>query len=151
MVYASLFLKFGTMYRKLIAYHLLFLFLLCTFQVGITTHYCCGKVAGTKIFFGNGNAGCGMEDFSKKHCDNKRMKKDCCKDKFAKFQFQHDFSQNNLKLNYPSAINYSPTISQTFIFNLQPKKVASFKTEIYPPPELSILNESLIRLQVFRI
>lgn len=141
------------MYRKLVAYHLLLVFLLCTFQVGIATHHCCGRLADTKYFFGTATVGCGMEDNSSPvsgKCQSKTFKKDCCKDKLAKFQFQQNFNASLLKLNLSSSFIFISTFSIESSFQLS----SNFK-EIFipipPPPKLSFLKESLSRLQVFRI
>jgi hypothetical protein len=138
------------MYRKIIAYHLLVLFLLCTFQVGITTHYCCGKVAGTKFFVGDGKVGCGMEERASKACDDKHLEKDCCKDKLVKFQFQQNFNSHFIKHSTSANQCFIPVYFFTAIF-INAFQPVEKEILIPPPPELSVLKESLTRLQVFRI
>lgn len=139
------------MYKRIIAYHLLFLFLLCTFQVGITNHLCCGKVASTKFFIGSGKASCGMEDSEDAVCaSNPKVKNDCCKDVLKKFQFQNDFNAPFFKIKISNEFNFLP-----FFFKESYSKIlSSYKltySAIKPPPEISISKNSLSRLQIFRI
>lgn len=141
------------MLRKIIAYHLLLIFLLCTFQIGVTTHICCGKVVETKIFAGTGTASCGMEKDAKKDCNNntsQNVEKQCCQDLISKFQFSEDFSTSIPKLKFSKDdFQLSSNFVQTLPFINLP--FVNMKVDIKPPPELATLKESLPLLQVFRI
>lgn len=141
------------MFRKVIAYHLLVIFLLCTFQIGVTTHICCGKVIETKFFAGTGTASCGMEKNAKKDCNNntgQNLEKQCCQDLISKFQFSEDFSTTILKLKFcKDDLQLSSGFVRSLPFINLP--FVSKKVAIKPPPELAVSKESLISLQVFRI
>lgn len=141
------------MFRKIIVYNLLLIFLLCTFQIGVTTHICCGKVVERKIFAGTGTASCDMEKNAKKYCINntgKNVEKQCCQDLVCKFQFSEDFSSAITKLKFNNddlqlSLNFVHTLS---FINLP---FVNKKVDIKPPPELAVSKESLLLLQVFRI
>lgn len=138
------------MARKIIAYHLLFTFLLCTFQVGITQHICCGKVSETKLFFGHGSASCGMETMENNKCQSPQIKKNCCHDELAKFQFLQKFSSSDYTF---TLFNHFSTqfiacgfnsFSITEPYNKQPLC-------LYAPPNILDPNRKLAKLQVFII
>ena len=140
------------MIRKIIAYHLLFIFLLCTFQVGVATHICCGKVVETKIFAGTGSASCGMEDESKKDCENNEtnFEKQCCKNLISKFHFAQDFNSIFSKLIVDC--DFLKITANNYCLVQFTKQTAVEKSiRLKPPPELSVTKESLPLLQVFRI
>lgn len=140
------------MFRKVITYHLLVIFLLCTFQIGVTTHVCCGKVVETKIFAGTGTASCGMEKDAQKDCNNnsgQNVEKQCCQDLISKFQFSENFSIAILKVIGNDDLQLSSNFVQSLSFINLP--FVSKKVEIKPPPDLAVLKESLLLLQVFRI
>lgn len=140
------------MFRKIVAFKLLLIFLLCTFQIGVATHICCGKIVDTKIFAGTGKASCGMEEKSEKPCrkSNPEIKKQCCKNILSKFQLNDDFGFSpEGKIISVNKINTTCLLE---ISNYSFLK-SSFHSDIYlpPPPEYTILRQSIKILQVFRI
>lgn len=138
------------MARKIIAYHLLFTFLLCTFQVGITQHICCGKISETKIIFGKGTASCGMEKTKKKNCQSNHLEKNCCHDKSAKFQFLQNFENANdsVELTKISCCLFNFTNSPVFSISFFNRDLLVSR---YSPPNIPDPTRSLAALQVFRI
>lgn len=140
------------MYRKIVAYHFLIIFLLCSFQIGVKSHYCGGKYIGSKLVSGDGEISCGMKpqpDFS---CEGEqRIKKKCCENFLAKFEFQDDFNRSVFLFNHTKYVAIKDLslpllIAYTSIFPSHHQNYAANN-----PPDLFGLKEKLSLLQVFRI
>ena len=140
------------MFRKVIAYHFLLLFLLCSFQVGIKTHFCCGEYIGSRLVSGDGDISCGMKEETSLSCETGlHIKKKCCENFLAKFQFHNDFgSPDYISVPALADINSDVTFFETESFSfiaLNPE----YKYSLNPPPDLSVSKENLAFLQVFKI
>lgn len=140
------------MYRKVIAYHFLLLFLLCSFQVGVKSHYCCGKYIGSRLISGDGEITCGMKKDASLSCETGlQIKKKCCENFLAKFQFHNDFGSTDY-ISVPSLVDdyLAVPFFETELFSVIVRS-HEYQYSLNPPPDLSVSKENLAFLQVFRI
>lgn len=139
------------MLKKIIAIHLLLLFLLGLFQVGVTTHICCGKPVKSKIIFGKGLASCGMEENTSHDCSKtKKISRQCCENVINKFEFQNEFNFQNDESNFP--------VENQIHFYYQPLFFASISNlnhieeiRANPPPYFCATSVDLSNIRVLRI
>ena len=128
--------------KKFVVTILLLLYLIPTFGVNVTVHYCGGEFSSLTF---------GTSAKNKCACGSKKMKKNCCEDKTFSYKVDDDqaktqeclltFSNSfNLDVAPPSSVEfyyfYYPSIVSEYYFHHPPDKV---KLPLY------ILN------QVFRI
>lgn len=140
------------MYHRVIAYHFLVLFLLCSFQVGVKSHYCCGKYIGTRLVMGDGEISCGMKPEADVSCETgEKIKKKCCENFLAKLQFQNDFGVAKV-ISVPALTD---VVASFYAYEVHTfPGIVSVTENAYslnPPPDLSVMKEDLSRLQVFKI
>jgi hypothetical protein len=117
-------------------------YLISAVGVNLFVHYCGGKVSSVSIAISHNDA-CG--------CDNKKMKKDCCKDETILFQIDDDQIQQNQHL--------SPPIKYTCFYALinKPLDIANCLTInqkvfycLYHPPN-DVGSDLYLFNRVFRI
>ena len=141
------------MLRKLIAFHFLILFVLCSFQVGVKSHYCGGELVGSILVSGDGEISCGM--IPKKNESDKTgsiLKKKCCENFIAKLQFHSDFSSSNTIAIYDlNTLIYTPLNHELKIQSLNLGPFWNITYSLAEPPNISVANENLARLQAYRI
>jgi hypothetical protein len=115
------------------------------------THYCGGKVAGTKISVSGELASCGMEG-DEVNCPitGERLSAHCCDDEVSFF---------SVDKSYTTSITEIPILSQNIIqvFSLPQSEtfytilsLKSFETNVSPPGRLFTSAVSLVDICVFR-
>lgn len=140
------------MYRKVITYHFLLLFLLCSFEVGVKSHYCGGKYIGSRLVSGDGEITCGMKEDMALSCETGlHIKKKCCENFLAKLQFHNDFGS----IDYISVPVLVDTYLDATFFETESFSFIAvnpeYKYSLNPPPDLSVTKEDLAFLQVLKI
>lgn len=128
--------------RKIAVILLLLLYLIPTFGINITVHYCGGEFSSLTF---------GTTAKNKCACGSKKMKKNCCEDKTFSYEVDNDQAKiQECLLNFSNSFNLDLALSASF--ELCYVCFPSIVTEYYfyhPPnkvkPPLYILN------QVFRI
>jgi len=121
---------------------LLLLYLIPTFGINVTVHYCGGEIS--TISFGTVTK-------DKCACGSKKMKKNCCEDK--NFSFEVDDNQAKTQesvLTFTNPLNFNIALPQSFEFSYTFFPVLVSTDYFHHPPNyvkqpLYILN------QVFRI
>ena len=128
--------------KKFVVAILLLLYLIPTFGINVTVHYCGGEIS--TISFGTVTK-------DKCACGSKKMKKNCCEDK--NFSFEVDDNQAKTQesvLTFTTPLNFNIALPQSFEFSYTFFPVLVSTDYFHHPPNyvkqpLYILN------QVFRI
>ncbi len=128
------------------------LILLSGTQLTVSTHYCGGELAASKVSVWGGLATCGMEEVTDK-CSRagSHLNSDCCNNTISVYEVDHNYS--------PSLFEFK-TIAQSVlqVFTL-PENISFYSlTSLFPidtntgPPEsLLATSVSLPKICVFRI
>ncbi len=128
--------------KKFVITILLFLYLIPTFGINVTVHYCGGNISS--IAFGAVNK-------DKCACGSNKMKKNCCEDKTFSFEVDDDQTRTQESvLTFTYSLVFDITLPQSFEFSYTSFPVLASSDYFHHPsnyvkPPLYILN------QVFRI
>ncbi len=135
--------------RKASSISSVFIILIISLNLGVASHYCGGQLAESRVVYGNGIAGCGMNctdtEPGKNPFENAFIPVTCCSDSFT------DISSDEY---HPAPVNNSITVqlSTPLTVNstmLLPVVYKSLLISQRPPPLLT--EVSLPFIQVFII
>ncbi|MEI6680015.1 MAG: hypothetical protein WCL21_15480 [Mariniphaga sp.] len=118
----------------------------------VSTHYCGGVVAATKVSVSGELASCGMEGASDQcQFPGKHIRSNCCTDKISVFAIE-----NNFVPSFSEFKSASQNILQIFVipasFRIHSLSVLSiYHQNISPPGNIMVSAVSLLRICVFRI
>ena len=77
--------------KKILSIPLIILILGSGMTLNVATHYCCGKVAATKVSLSPRLASCGMEIPSVNKLTEDAISKHCCEDKISAYSFDTNY------------------------------------------------------------
>jgi hypothetical protein len=138
--------------KKLFAILFAVIIVLSGMYVTVSTHYCGGVIAATKVSVSGELASCGMEGASDQcQVPGKHIRSNCCVNKISVFAIENNFvpsfsefksaSQNILQIFAVSARFPLPVLSVLGIYH----------QNISPPGNIMVSAVSLLRICVFRI
>lgn len=138
--------------KKFLSISFAFLILISGMQLTISTHYCGGVIAATKVSVSGEFASCGMEGPSDQcPSSGSHLESNCCKDNVSVFAFEKNYT--------PSVSDYK-TFSQPVlqVFNIPASYgthslsfLSLFSTSVSPPGNFMVSAVSLPDICVFRI
>ena len=128
--------------KKASSISFVFITLIISLNLGVVSHYCGGQLAESRIVYGNGTAGCGMNctdtEPGKNPFENVFIPVACCSDSFTYISSDeyHPVSVNNsftLQLRPPSTVNNTmllPVVYKSLLISQRPPPLL---TEVYLP------------------
>jgi len=128
--------------KKILATILLILYLMPTFGLNVTVHYCFGKIASVSL---------GSSATNQCVCGIKKTTRSCCIDK--NFTFQVDDNQiktQNCVISINKSLGIKALNPISFKFEQLNFSLVVFKHNFYHPPNKAILPLYILN-QVFRI
>lgn len=128
--------------KKLVITLLVLLYVIPTFGINVTIHYCGGEIS--LISFGTATT-------DKCACGNKKMKKNCCQNK--NYSFQIDDNQIKTpasEITFTSSLNLQIPLLHTFEFEYNHHFLV-FNTNSFLHPPNKVKPPLYILHQVFRI
>lgn len=138
--------------KKLFSISVALLMLLSGMQLTISTHYCGGKLADSKVSVLGHLASCGMES-STDECTQpgSHVESSCCNDKVSVYAVDHNYSPS-----FTGFKTFSQTVLQVFTIpeNCSLHSITSsgqLYTDVGPPGSLLFNAVSLPKICVFRI
>ncbi len=121
-------------------------------HITVSTHYCGGVVAATKVSVSGQLASCGMEGVSDQcQLPGKHIRSNCCTNKISVFTVENNFAPA-----FSEFKSASQNILQIFVipasFQIHSLSVLSiYHQNISPPGNIMVSAVSLLRICVFRI
>lgn len=138
--------------KKFLSISFSLLILLSGMHFTVSTHFCGGKIAASKVSFSGELASCGMEDAD----DNSSLsgnyfKTHCCDDKVSVLAVENNYAPSFFEFKA-----FSQSVSQVFYipesYNSQPLFVSNLlNTNVHPPGSYLVSSVSLPDICVFRI
>ena len=128
--------------KKFVVTILLLLYLIPTFGINVTVHYCGGVISSVSF---------GAVATDKCACGSKKMKKNCCQDK--KFSFEGDDDQSKTQIvaiTFFKFCDIQAVLPKTFQFDYQYFPLIAAENYFHHPPN-SVKPPLYILHQVFRI
>ena len=119
---------------------MLLLYLIPTFGVNVTVHYCCGKIASVSF---------GSSTQKLCACGSKKMKKNCCQNKKLSFSVKNDQLKSQVvAFASPKSIGVHDVLSHPQPFENRIYSLCLEEDFIHPPPDnlkqsLYILNKTI--------
>jgi len=138
--------------KKFLSISFSLLILISGLQLTISTHYCGGKIAASKISVSGDLASCGME-IPAAQCPStgSHIGSNCCNTKVSVFAID-----NNYPPSFSAFKSFSQTVLQVFdipvSYQIQSLSVLSlYSTNVSPPGNFMVSAVSLPDICVFRI
>jgi len=140
--------------KKFLSISFSLLILVSGLQLTVSTHYCGGKIAASKVSVSGALASCGMEaPVPVKQCTTTgtHLESNCCNTKVSVFAIDN---------NYPPSVSDYKSFSQTVLqvfdipvsYQIQSLSVLSlYSTNVSPPGDFVVSAVSLPYICVFRI
>lgn len=138
--------------KKLFSISIALIMLLSGLQLTISTHYCGGEIADSKVSVLGKVASCGMESQSD-DCSQpgNHVKSSCCNDKLSVYAVDHNYSPSFTEFKA-----FSQTVLQVFtipenstLHSITP--LSQLFTDVSPSGSLLVSAVSLPKICVFRI
>jgi len=138
--------------KKFLSISFSLLILLSGMHFTVSTHFCGGKIAASKVSFSGEVASCGMES-SVNQCPSTgtHLASNCCHNKISAFMVDSNYapSFSNFKAFSQSALQ---VVNIPASFNIQPLLVSNLlNTNVHPPGNYLVTDVSLPDICVFRI
>jgi hypothetical protein len=138
--------------KKILSISIALLMLLSGLQLTISTHYCGGVLADSKVSVLGHIASCGMEGTTDECTDpGNHLKSSCCNDVISLYSVDHNYSPSFSEFKAFSQDN-SPVFalpvnitSHSFI------SINRIDSDVSPPGSLLVNSVSLPKICVFRI
>jgi hypothetical protein len=128
--------------KKASSIYLVFITLIISLNLGVVSHYCGGQLAESRLVYGNGTAGCGMNCTDTEPGNNPFKKvfipASCCSDSFTDISSDeyHPVTVSNSftgQLSTPSTINRTPLLPVVYKSLLISQRPPPFLTEVSLP------------------
>lgn len=138
--------------KKLLSISIALLMLLSGMQLTISTHYCGGEFAESKVSLVGHIASCGMESATDECTQpGNHVKSSCCNDEISAYEIDHNYS--------PSFSEFKTFAQPVLQFFILPEIAGSysataynrFYTDVSPPVNLLASDVNLSDIGVFRI
>lgn len=121
---------------------LLFLYLIPTFGINVTVHYCGGKIS---------NIAFGTVTKDTCACGSKKMKKNCCEDKTFSFEVDDDQAKTQESiLTFSKSLTFEAFLPQSFEYSYICFPLL-ISTDYFHHPPNYVKQQLYILNQVFRI
>jgi len=126
--------------------------LLSGMQLTISTHYCGGELADSKVSILGQIASCGMESATDECTQpGSHVESSCCNDKVSVYAVDHNYSPSFTEFKaFSQTVLQVFTIPENITFNSH-TSLSCFNTDVGPPVFLLANAVSLPKICVFRI
>jgi len=135
--------------RKASSISSVFIILIISLNLGVASHYCGGKLAESRVVYGNGLAGCGMNctgtDPGENPPENVFIPVSCCSDSFTDIS-SDEYTSATASYSFTGQISTLSTVNSTSLLPVVYKSLLILQR---PPPLLTEVSLPLI--QVFII
>ena len=138
--------------KKFLSISFSLLILLSGMHFTVSTHFCGGKIAASKVSFSGELASCGMEK-AVDQClsSGSHLSTNCCHNKISAFVVDSNYAPS-----FSDFKAFSQSVLQVFYiparFNIQPLLVSNLlNTNVHPPGNYLVSDVSLPDICVFRI
>lgn len=137
--------------KNLLSISLALLILLTGMHFTVTTHYCGGKLAASKVSFSGELASCGMEDPGDECSTGNQLVLNCCNNKVSAFAVDHFYAPQ-----FTEITTFAQHILQIFIvpaYKVGHSLIAInlISTDVGPPNNFLVSAVSLPKICVFLI
>lgn len=128
--------------KKFVVTILLLLYLIPTFGINVTVHYCGGEISSVSF---------GTVATDKCACGSKKMKKNCCQDKNFSFEVDDDQSKTQVvEITFLKYFDIQADLPKAFQFDYQYFPQIATEDYFHHPPN-NVKPPLYILHQVFRI
>ena len=138
--------------KKFLSISFSLLILVSVMHLTISTHYCGGVLAASKVSFTGKVASCGMES-SVDQCQlpGKHIKSHCCTDKISVFTVANNYTPSFFEYKAPSQ-NILQVFDVPVSYQIHALSVLSlYSTNVSPPGNFIVSAVNLPTICVFRI
>lgn len=136
--------------RKVSSISFVFITLIISLNLGVVSHYCGGQLAESRVVYGNGTAGCGMNCTAAEPGDNPFenvfIPASCCSDSFTDISSDQYHLSATVSNSFTGQLSTLSTVNSTVLL---PVVYKSLLISTRPPPFLT--EVSLPFIQVFII
>ncbi|MFA5329924.1 MAG: hypothetical protein WC384_19160 [Prolixibacteraceae bacterium] len=139
--------------KKILSISFALLILVSGLNFTISTHYCGGKVAASKISLYGHLASCGMEESETDDCTYASTieESSCCKNKVSVYEVDHNYSPSFTEFKvFAQTVLQLFTIPENITFHSL-TSASNLYTDVSPPGFLPANAVSLPKICVFRI
>ncbi len=135
--------------RKASSISSVFIILIISLNLGVASHYCGGQLAESRVVYGNGIAGCGMNctgtNTGENQSENIFIPVSCCSDSFTDIS-SDEYTSAKASYSFTGQLSTLSTVNSTLLLPVVYKSLLILQR---PPPLLTEVSLPLI--QVFII